>query len=55
MSPERTSLCVILAQAPSFMKLGETARFEYRKGQTLVWDDRQGRSESGPSKEQVSG
>ena len=30
---------LILAQAPAFIKLRETARKEYRKGQTLAWDE----------------
>lgn len=30
---------LILAQAPTFIKLRETARAEYRKGQTLAWDE----------------
>ena len=30
---------LILAQAPSFIKLREAARAEHRKGQTLAWDD----------------
>jgi len=30
---------LILAQAPAFIKLRETARSEYRKGRSLAWDD----------------
>jgi hypothetical protein len=30
---------LILAQAPTFIKLREAARSEHRKGRTLAWDD----------------
>lgn len=38
---------LILAQAPSFIKLREAARSEHRKGQTLAWEDVRATSSEG--------